>query len=269
MLHGARQQEPLRGHGQEGGQQSAQKRILCGAVPGHPLPEEDAVDPQVQEEPQDAQLEEDVEGGIVGGAVQGSARAFPTPLTAFFGRNTVLTKLFPNNSITRKNVLTKRCTDGKPMEVDWISGACMVLRREAIRDVGLMDKRFFLYWEDADWCTRMWEKGWKVVYYPKPAIIHYVGGSSSKKPIRSLFEFHKNCYKFINKYNRPYLKFISPFIAGTIACRLVLSILFHKTGPQLKRLMSHWRDNDRQINQSEKQGDASVFCPPEHRKAYH
>jgi GT2 family glycosyltransferase len=197
----------------------------------------------------------------VGGTVQGSARAFPTPLTAFFGRNTILTKLFPNNSITRRNVLTKRCANGKPIEVDWVSGACMVLRREAIDDVGLMDPRFFLYWEDADWCRRMWAKGWKVVYYPQPSLIHYVGGSSSKTPIRSLVEFHKNCYKFFNKYNRPYLRFINPFVAGTLASRLVLSILIHKTGPQLKKLMSRKSGKELQIIQGEKNEDAPIFCP--------
>jgi len=195
----------------------------------------------------------------VGGTVQGSARAFPTPLTAFFGRNTILTKLFPNNSITRKNILTKRCANGNPMEVDWVSGACMVLRREAINDVGLMDPRFFLYWEDADWCRRMWEKDWKVVYYPKSAIIHYQGGSSSKTPVRSLVEFHKNCYKFVNKYNRPYLRFINPLVAATLACRLALTILLHKTGPQLKKLIPRKSGKELHIIQGEKHEDAPIL----------
>jgi GT2 family glycosyltransferase len=205
----------------------------------------------------------------VGGTVQGSARAFPTPLTGLFGRNTIFTKLFPNNIITRMNVLTKRCTNGKPIEVDWVSGACMVLRREAINDVGLMDPRFFLYWEDADWCRRMWESGWKVVYYPKPAIIHYQGASSSKTPVRSLVEFHKNCYKFFNKYNRPYLMFINPFVAATLACRLVLSVLIQKIGPRLKKLLSLKSGKELHIIQGEKHEDVSNYCPPEHREAYH
>ncbi len=160
------------------------------------------------------------------------------------------------------NVLTKRCTNGKPIEVDWVSGACMVLRREAINDVGLMDPRFFLYWEDADWCRRMWENGWKVVYYPKPAIIHSVGGSSSKRPVRSIVEFHKNCYKFFDKYNRPYLKFINPFVAAALAYRMVLSILLHKTGRKFKKIMSLKSGKELHIIQGEKHEDVSNYCPP-------
>jgi GT2 family glycosyltransferase len=205
----------------------------------------------------------------VGGTVQGSARAFPTPLTGLFGRNTIFTKLFPNNIITRMNVLTKKCTDGKPIEVDWVSGACMVLRRKAIDDVGLMDPRFFLYWEDADWCRRMWKKGWKVVYYPKPAIVHAVGGSSSKRPIRSLVEFHKNCYKFFNKYNESYLKFVNPLVAVALAGRLVLSIFIHKAGPAFKKRKSSQRGKELRLIRGGKYEEAPSYCPPEHREAYH
>lgn len=199
-----------------------------------------------------------------GGTVQGTARAFPTPLTAFFGRNTILTKFFPNNIITRKNVLTKRCANGEPMEVDWVSGACMVLRQEAIEDVGLMDPRFFLYWEDVDLCRRMWEKGWKVVYYPTPAVIHYVGGSSSKKPVRSLVEFHKNCYKFSDKHIKPHLRFLNPLIAAALAFRLVLTILLNKTGPRLKKLMSRRSRKALHVIQGEKSEGFPVYSPPEH-----
>ena len=107
-------------------------------------------------------MEENPHVGILGpgilnsdGSVQGSARSFPTPLTAFFGRSSLLTKWFPDNRITRQNVLTTRSDGVTPMEVDWVSGACMVVRRSAVDDVGLMDESYFLYWEDADWCRRM------------------------------------------------------------------------------------------------------------------
>ena len=52
------------------------------------------------------------------------------------------------------------------MEVDWVSGSCMLVRRQAIEAVGLLDEQFFMYWEDADWCRRMGQKGWKVMYAP-------------------------------------------------------------------------------------------------------
>ncbi len=190
-------------------------------------------------------MEKNADIGVVGprilnmdGTIQGSARAFPTPFTGLFGRNTVLTKWFPNNSITRANMFTSRSHGKTPMDVDWVSGACMVVRRRAIENVGLMDARFFLYWEDADWCKRMWQKGWKVVYHPIPTVVHSVGTSSSTKPARSLIEFHKSCYRLFNKYNRTPFKFINPLVAAALALRLLMSILINKVGRVFERIRS-------------------------------
>jgi GT2 family glycosyltransferase len=125
-------------------------------------------------------------------------------------------------------MLTSRCDGKTPTEVDWVSGACMVARRKAIEDVGLMDPRFFLYWEDADWCRRMWQKGWKVIYHPIPTVVHSVGASSSTSPFRSLIEFHKSCYKLFDKYNHSSLKTVNPLVAAVLALRLGVSILLNK-----------------------------------------
>jgi GT2 family glycosyltransferase len=145
------------------------------------------------------------------GSVQGSARAFPGVLTALFGRRAPLSKLLPKNPITRANVLSRDSDGVTPLEVDWVSGACMVVRRKAVSEVGLLDSRFFLYWEDADWCRRMWAKGWKVVYFPSAKVIHQVGASSSTRPIRSLYEFHKSSYKLFNKYAGGQVRLLSSF----------------------------------------------------------
>jgi len=137
-------------------------------------------------------MEEHPHVGIVGpkilnhdGSIQGSARTFPTPLTGLFGRSSLLTRYLPNNPFTRENILTTQSDGRTPMEVDWVSGACLVARRKAVETVGLMDERFFMYWEDADWCRRMWDKGWKVALS------------------RSIFEFHKSSYRLFDKYSKP------------------------------------------------------------------
>jgi GT2 family glycosyltransferase len=135
------------------------------------------------------------------GSLQGSARTFPTPLTALFGRSSLLTRIFPGNSITRANLLSSSSDGICPMEVDWVSGACMVIRRKAINAVGCFDERFFMYWEDADLCKRMWNGGWKVVYYPLASILHHVGVSSRQLHLKSTFEFHKSVYRLFEKYN--------------------------------------------------------------------
>ena len=151
--------------------------------------------------------------------VQGSARAFPTFRSALFGRRSLLTRMFPNNRFTCANILSN-LSDGKtPMEVDWVSGACMVVKREALDDVGLLDERFFLYWEDVDWCKRMWEKGWKVTYYPRATIQHAVGGSSEHNLIRSVFEFHKSAYTYFVKYFKSPRRLIKPLIFAGLSLR--------------------------------------------------
>ncbi len=172
-------------------------------------------------------MEEHPHVGIVGpkildhdGSIQGSARTFPTPLTGLFGRSSLLSRFFPNNPFTRANILTTR-SDGKtPMEVDWVSGACMVVRRKTVDDVGLLDERFFMYWEDADWCRRMWGKGGKVVYFPQASVVHYVGVSSDQAPLRSILEFHKSSYRLFDKYNRASLWFVKPLAMAGISLHL-------------------------------------------------
>ncbi len=164
------------------------------------------------------------------GMLQNSARSFPTLLTAFFGRSSFLSKKFPKNPITSKNLLSLK-SDGKtPMEVDWVSGACMIVRTKAISDVGYLDERFFMYWEDTDWCTRMWERGWKVVYCPKVTIYHYVGGSSRKKAAKSIAEFHKSVYRLFNKYLTPSLAFLRPVVICGLSIRMSLLLFSHYAG---------------------------------------
>ena len=166
------------------------------------------------------------------GSVQGSARAFPSAITGLFGRNTFLTRLFPNNRFSRRNVATHKSDGITPVEVDWVSGACMVVRREAIHDVGFLDERFFLYWEDADWCRRMWEAGWKVVYYPQASVKHLVGGSSERSRFRSTVEFHKSAYRLFAKHAKGAQRFAIPLAMWALGVRLLLSLSWYA--------MHHW-----------------------------
>ncbi len=71
--------------------------------------------------------------------------------------------------------------DSRP--VDWLLGACLIVRRQAIKEVGLMDERFFLYVEDTDWCRRFWAKGWEVWYVAEVELVHYHERLSAQKPL--------------------------------------------------------------------------------------
>jgi GT2 family glycosyltransferase len=178
------------------------------------------------------------------GSTQGSARSFPTPLTALFGRTSLLSRLFPGNRLTGTNILTTQCDGTNPMEVDWVSGASMVVRRKAIADVGLLDERFFLFWEDADWCKRMWEAGWKVVYYPQATVKHFVGGSSERSRFRSTVEFHKSAYRLFAKHAKGAQRLAIPFAMGALAARLMLSLSWYA--------MHHWSGRSRSQSRPKK-----------------
>lgn len=65
-------------------------------------------------------------------------------------------------------------------KVDWVQGSAMMVRRKAIEKVGLWDERFFMYFEDADWCRRFWQNGFEVVYLPSAKMFHYYHRSSKK-----------------------------------------------------------------------------------------
>ena len=139
------------------------------------------------------------------GSVQGSARGDPNMLTGLFGRTTLLTRLFPHSALAQNNVRTlgaARPGEGS-IEVDWVSGACMLVRRNAFDRVGGFDERFFLYWEDADFCRRLRTAGWRVRYHPDACILHVVGQSSRTVRRLAVREFHRSAYLYYTLHVAP------------------------------------------------------------------
>ncbi len=67
--------------------------------------------------------------------------------------------------------------------VDWMLGACLIARRAAVNEVGLMDERYFLYVEDTDWCRRFWDKGWQVWYVAGVELVHFHERLSAQRPL--------------------------------------------------------------------------------------
>ena len=153
------------------------------------------------------------------GSTQGSARAFPNFSTAFFGRSSFLTKLFPKSRFVKRNMPCFSMSDrSSALRVDWVSGAAMFLRRKAVEEVGMFDERFFMYWEDADLCRRIAEGGWHVVYYPIPKVVHKVGRSSRHHPWKKELYFHKSALLLATQQDRS----IAPW--RTILVAIVLNI---------------------------------------------
>ena len=93
--------------------------------------------------------------------------------------------------------------------------------------VGGFDKRFFLYWEDTDLCRRMWDAGWKVIYYPRAKVIHSVGKSSSTRPIFANYQFHKSCYRLYDKYAQWPFSVLTPVAGIALMLRFLLAALYN------------------------------------------
>jgi GT2 family glycosyltransferase len=84
--------------------------------------------------------------------------------------------------------------------VDWIDGACLILRREALDEVGLFDERFFMYSEDEDLCRRLKLAGWSICFSATGKVIHHGGASSAKKRLDMLCQFYLSQMLFLLKH---------------------------------------------------------------------
>jgi GT2 family glycosyltransferase len=132
------------------------------------------------------------------GTLQHSCRRFPTPAAALF-RHTVLGRLFPNNRWAAEYVMADWPHE-EVREVDWVSGACMLVRRDLYDEIGPLDEGFFWGCEDVDYCLRAHRAGWKVVYAPRPAIVHRIGASSDQRPDRTVIDFHRSMLRLYRKH---------------------------------------------------------------------
>ena len=90
----------------------------------------------------------------------------------------------------------------RPIEVEAISGACMMVKREAIKDVGLWDEGYFLHCEDLDLCMRFRQKGWKILFVPDAKTVHFQGACSRLYPIFVEWHKHKGMMRFYRKFFR-------------------------------------------------------------------
>ena len=86
-------------------------------------------------------------------------------------------------------------------DVDWLSGACLAVRRAAIERVGAMDEAFFMFNEDVDWCRRMRDAGWAVTYVPEAVIVHHIGASKGKVDPRVIVSRHRGMIHYFHKHH--------------------------------------------------------------------
>lgn len=156
-------------------------------------------------------MDQHPEAGLVGaqllnadGSKQNSIANFPSLATELLNKS-LLRWLFP------KSFPGKEEDYSEPIEVESVIGACMMVRREAMDQVGLLDEHYFLFLEETDWCYRMKRAGWKVYHVPQAEAYHFQGKSAEKEKERARVEYFRSRYHFFKK-NRGNLQCLILFI---------------------------------------------------------
>lgn len=127
------------------------------------------------------------------GSKQNSIANFPFLVTKIFNRS-LLSWLSPKYFPEKEQGYTE------PIEVDSVISACMMVRRKAIEEVGLLDEDYFLFFEETDWCYRMKKAGWKIYHVPQAQVFHFQGKSVEKEKERAKVEYYRSRYLFFKKH---------------------------------------------------------------------
>lgn len=146
--------------------------------------------------------------GVVGPALlfpdgrhQSSRRRFPTALVGLV-ESTPLEFLFAASPLLRDFRLLDH-PDDQPQPVDWLVGAALVVRREVVEQVGLLDEAFFMYFEELDWQRRIKAAGWSIWYWPEARVVHHEGASSGQVVARRHILFASSKIEYYRKWYGP------------------------------------------------------------------
>jgi GT2 family glycosyltransferase len=151
-----------------------------------------------------AALRADPDLGMVGpltrypdGQIQSTRRRFPTLPVALL-ESTVLQQWLPESRWLRAYYVADRGTVRQ--DVDWLGGACLMVRRDVFRAVGGFDPRFFMYSEELDWCRRIRQAGWRIAFVPEAELVHHEGRSSEQNVARRASNFQESKARYFEKY---------------------------------------------------------------------
>ncbi len=138
-------------------------------------------------------MEKNQSVGVVGpkqlnydGSLQASCFRWPRFLTPVFRRTPLGGTAWGKKDLDR--FLYKDYNKNDVKEVDWLLGSFLFCRAQALRQAGVFDEKFFLYFEDTDLCRRFWQMGWQVVYNPEAVITHNHKRQSAKTPWYKFFQ---------------------------------------------------------------------------------
>lgn len=175
--------------------------------------------------------------------IQSSRRRFPTLMTAFF-ESTWLEEKAPKRILQHYYVTD--LPDDQAIDVDWVTGACLMVPRRVIDHVGMMDEAYYMYSEELDWCRRIKGAGWRIIYFPEAQIIHHIGKSSEQAETDRHINFQKAKLRYFRKfYGRLPAALIRSFLILSYLWQMILEgvkgILGHKRSLRWQRVRSYYR----------------------------
>ena len=166
------------------------------------------------------------------GRLQDSAWRFPTPLVSTVSLAT----------LGRLGVTQSRGEE--PRAVDWVTGAAVVLRREALDEVGLFDESFFLYSEEVDLQARLHRAGWEVHYFPRVTVVHHESQFSADIPERRINEMWRSRHRYWQKHHSGAGARVAALATGAqYAVRAVLAPIARRDAGAGARMRLHARDS--------------------------
>jgi GT2 family glycosyltransferase len=145
------------------------------------------------------------------GSLQRSCWKFPSPARAWL-ENLGITSLLPNHPLVGDY---SRWEHDRERDVDFIIGACMLVRREAYEQVGGFDEGFFLYSEETDWQRRMQDKGFRIVFTPAAQVTHFGGASGASEKAK----VNRHFFESLDRYERKHHG-----LMGLVSLRLAMSV---------------------------------------------
>ncbi len=152
-----------------------------------------------------------------------SARRFPSHLDA--AGHALFGLFVPDNPFTRAYHQAELAGSAETREVDWLSGACLLLRRRAFEEVGGFDESYFMYAEDVDLCWRLARAGWAVAYVPGAEVTHLQGVSTEAHPYRMILEHHRSLLRFATRSSAGWRKLLLPLVALGLGARALLAVV--------------------------------------------
>lgn len=167
------------------------------------------------------------------GNLEESARNLPSMMSGLFGRQSSLTRLFPNNPFSARYLGRDNLNLDEPFRVEQVSASCMFIRSSALTSAGPWDEAYRCYWVDTDWCVRLDKLGMPIYCVPQARVIHYENNRAGvrKSPWR-IIQFHQGALRLYRK--RTPLGALDPrtwFACVALSARAIALLALNTTKP--------------------------------------